>query len=300
MKTVLCIFRAACFSPGMVERDEAILRAVASRLQATGYTVSLIHEEELSSDTSMPVIALHMARSSRALDILMRWEDAGCHVLNPVDGVRNVERETLARLCAEQAIPTPKTWIVATANHGSLMNMTTEGHADSISFPCWVKRTGSCAQQAGDVRLVHNIEEYKHSLISFHDSHIDKAIVMEHLEGPCIKFYAVRGTDFFYHLPTACLGYDKWNNGSMESVKYDTGENTHSLEYSERPFLDMVTELVAMLQEDDRHELPVIYGGDAIMGSDGIARLIDLNDWPSFSACREAAAAAIAQLVIKM
>ena len=73
MKTVLCIFRAACFSPGMVERDEAILRAVASRLQTAGCDVSFVHEEEFDSNASMPDIVVHMARSSRALDILSQW-----------------------------------------------------------------------------------------------------------------------------------------------------------------------------------------------------------------------------------
>ena len=34
MKKVLGIFRAACYSPGMAERDEAILRAVTERLEA--------------------------------------------------------------------------------------------------------------------------------------------------------------------------------------------------------------------------------------------------------------------------
>ena len=42
--------------------------------------------------------------------------------------------------------------------------------------------------------------------------------------------------------------------------------------------------------------LSVLYGGDAII-TDDIAYLIDLNDWPSFSSCREAAADAIALLV---
>ena len=44
MKNVLGIFRAACYSPGMVERDEAILRTVARHLEGEGYEVSLIHE----------------------------------------------------------------------------------------------------------------------------------------------------------------------------------------------------------------------------------------------------------------
>ena len=40
-----------------------------------------------------------------------------------------------------------------------------------------------------------------------------------------------------------------------------------------------------------------IYGGDAIIAPDGTLQLIDLNDWPSFAPCREAAAQAIAQLL---
>ena len=48
---------------------------------------------------------------------------------------------------------------------------------------------------------------------------------------------------------------------------------------------------------DSRHDQQS--GGDLIIGHDGVARLIDLNDWPSFSACRSEAADAIAKLVTK-
>jgi glutathione synthase/RimK-type ligase-like ATP-grasp enzyme len=37
-----------------------------------------------------------------------------------------------------------------------------------------------------------------------------------------------------------------------------------------------------------------VYGGDGIASSDGTVALVDLNDWPSFSRCRDDAAAAIA------
>ena len=37
-----------------------------------------------------------------------------------------------------------------------------------------------------------------------------------------------------------------------------------------------------------------VYGGDAIVSADGSIRIIDFNDWPSFSPCRRQAAAAIA------
>jgi hypothetical protein len=42
----------------------------------------------------------------------------------------------------------------------------------------------------------------------------------------------------------------------------------------------------------------MIYGGDAIVDSEGKFHLIDLNDWPSFRICREDAARAIAELAL--
>ena len=292
MKSVLCIFRAACFSPGMVERDEAILRAVASRLQSAGYAVSIIHEEELTADTPMPDITLHMVRSPYALSILTQWEDAGCRVLNPVEGVRNVEREALARLCAEQRIPTPKTWIVDTANPSTSTVITTEGLHEAITFPCWVKRTGGCAQQPDDVCFASDINAYEQSITRFHARGIDKAVVMEHLDGACIKFYVIQDTCFLHFLPAEKLGYDKFNANCSAYEKREEERNK-----GEKAYQLPIAKLCQSLDKaKDLFKLK-IYGGDAIIGPDGIARLIDLNDWPSFSACREEAADAIAQLV---
>lgn len=292
MKSVLCIFRAACFSPGMVERDEAILRAVASRLQSAGYAVSFIHEEELTAETPMPDITLHMVRSPYALSILTQWKDAGCRVLNPVEGVRNVEREALARLCAEQRIPTPKTWIVDTTNPNTSTVITTEGLHEAITFPCWVKRTGGCAQQPNDVCFASDINAYEQSIARFHARGIDKAVVMEHLDGACIKFYVIQDTGFLHFLPAEKLGYDKFNANCSAYEKHEEEHNK-----GEKAYQLPTAKLCQSLDEaKDLFKLK-IYGGDAIIGPDGIARLIDLNDWPSFSACREKAADAIAQLV---
>ena len=40
-----------------------------------------------------------------------------------------------------------------------------------------------------------------------------------------------------------------------------------------------------------------VYGGDAVLLSDGTFAIIDFNDWPSFSSCREEAAAAICRFI---
>jgi len=40
-----------------------------------------------------------------------------------------------------------------------------------------------------------------------------------------------------------------------------------------------------------------VYGGDAIIDAEGRISIIDFNDWPSFSRCREEAADAIAKYI---
>lgn len=282
MKTVLGIFRAACFSPGMAERDEAILRAVMARMQAAGYAVSYLREEELAPDTPMPYMALHMARSPQSLELLLRWQRAGCRVVNSVEGVQGVERAALARWCAMQGIPTPKTWIVDTADCSALRTVTTEGVCEEIPFPCWVKRAGTCAQESSDVCRVADAEEYMACMSRFRSRGICEAVVMEHLEGPCVKFYAVTGANFFYSLPMGRLGYDKFAGNTSECVEDDAGRACEAVNRQVPMWSPMLD----------------VYGGDAIVGPDGVARLIDLNDWPSFSACRSEAADAIARLAM--
>ena len=282
IKTVLGIFRAACYSPGMVDRDEAILHAVAERLEKRGYAVSLVHEEEFDTHTPMPDIVLHMARSSRVLDILQAWQEVGCCIINSAEGVRSVERATLAKWCAENGIPTPQTWIVDTDNK-HMAAYTTEGRYEPITYPCWIKRTGTCAQQADDVCRVNDAKEYMQCLSRFHERGISNVVVMEHMEGPCIKFYAVKGTGFVYCLPSSALGYDKFSSKSIESTREKAEWHAGDINFD---FSNPCFQLN-------------VYGGDLIIGHDGVARLIDLNDWPSFSACRSEAADAIAELVTK-
>lgn len=324
MKRVLGIFRAACFSPGMVERDEAILRAVMTRLEERGYAVSFKHEEELVPDASMPDVVLHMTRSPQALDILQAWQERGCRVINAVEGVRGVERAALTRYCAEHRIPTPKTWIIDTATTELLVADTVEGVREEITFPCWVKRTGACAQEPDDVCRVGGAEEYALCLARFNARNIQQVVVMEHLDGVCVKFYRVgsdrltssdwrenggggenscmqRREGFFSWIPAEKIGYDKWNSpGEGTSAMSSFLPQLEESEGASQSYMASAMSAFLLQLEESEGTPLMVYGGDVIIGADGVARLIDLNDWPSFSACREEASKEIAQLVMDM
>ena len=93
------------------------------------------------------------------------------------------------------------------------------------------------------------------------DVNLDNYIVQQHIDGNLVKFYGVVGTDFFY--PS--------DNASLRTIATRAAESL---------------------------SLP-IYGGDAIVTPDGSIYLIDFNDWPSFAPCREEAARAIAERIVK-
>ena len=94
---------------------------------------------------------------------------------------------------------------------------------------------------------------------------------MPHVAGDLIKCYAVQGTDFF-----------RW---------YTVGESLQ-IPFDERALERMMRKAADMIQLD-------VYGGDCIIRPDGQPVLIDLNDWPSFSPCRDEAAQAITKRIVQ-
>ena len=94
----------------------------------------------------------------------------------------------------------------------------------------------------------------------------------------------MEGTGFF-QWRYASKGHSKFGlekiNGPEAGYKFDAGQVQ---EYAEK--------LARAL------EVP-IYGGDAVIDEEGNIWLIDFNDFPSFSSCRERAAKAIAERVVR-
>lgn len=76
-------------------------------------------------------------------------------------------------------------------------------HTRWHQLPFWIKRVDACAQQAGDVQLIHNATEYAQALADFSKRNINQYVAEQHIEGDLIKFYGVEGTPFFhYSYPT--------------------------------------------------------------------------------------------------
>ena len=118
--------------------------------------------------------------------------------------------------------------------------------------------------------FVRRADEVQAALADFRDRNIGSALLQRHVEGVVIKFYAVRGT-FFSWFPESPIDLPEREVATMRALA-DEGAEALELE---------------------------IFGGDFVRAEDGFFWLIDLNDWPSYGRCRPAAAAAIAQYLVR-
>ena len=131
-------------------------------------------------------------------------------------------------------------------------------HDDGAAAPCWVKRDGY-AEQPSDVIFAPTEEARQKAVKAMRARGINDIIFQHHREGREVKFYGV-GRYFFRPEGLPAL-------------------REKALEAAAEKGLE-------------------IWGGDAVIGAGGDIHIIDLNDWPSFSSCREEAAKAIAHYAL--
>lgn len=259
---ILAIQRAECYSPNSVEKDLSILRATVERLEARGWTVEYVKEDCLT-DSGLPVVAayLSMARSPRVLEMLKQAEAKGRLVLNSTQGVESCTRSRVEK--ALRGLSTP----IVPPRHGE------NGY--------WLKRGDASAQTEGDVVYCKNEQELEQAKQTFASRGIKDYVVSAHVEGDLVKFYGVRGAKgfFFYCYPN--------ENGSMKFGVERRNGKPHHYRFN-----------IEQLHEDAFRVADVtmtdFFGGDVIVRPDGSYVMIDFNDWPSYSSCRDEAAEAIA------
>lgn len=269
----LGVSRSTIFSPHSEERDAAIFFAVVDGLKDAGHTVHTISEDRLTQVPTQLSGIFTMSRSREALQLLEAAEAHNLPIFNSPKSLLENTRTKISKLFDKEDIPAPKCYDL------------TYTCLPSLSYPFWIKRGEACAQDAADVCFVASEKDYNNALHQYEERNVTDLLAVEHLEGDLVKFYGVEGTDFFFsYYPTLGKQFSKFGleeiNGQPRLFPFDAS---------------------ALKQEADRAARLtgfVIYGGDCVISADGSFKIIDFNDWPSFSLCRELAARAIVERII--
>lgn len=281
---ILAISRGENFSPNLVDNDAKILAAVADGLRAQGHEVIALTEADfIISGTEpaggAPEVIVHMCRDRRSLSRLSELQNHGVKVINTPRGILNCNREELTRRLLDAGVAHPDSLIVDTADTAAAAQALARGRYDR----CWVKRADCQTMRKDDVSFCNCAEDAVKVLESFSRRGISRAVVSKHLPGDLIKFYAVEGTDFFHWFYPLQRGHSKFGyeeiNGAARSLPFS------------------LDELRQICSQAARTLRVSVYGGDAIVADDGSIKLIDFNDWPSFSPCRQEAARAIVSII---
>lgn len=282
-ETIAGIRRGNRFSPNHVGNDAAIFSLTAEHLRGKGYVIREYVETDLLTGVAFDERAVFgMARSPGAVRRLKQLEDEGRVVVNSGYGIENCTRERMTRLLLSHGVTHPRSIIVETGCN-PVPQLEAAGFGN-----CWIKRGDFHAIHREDVTYVRHIEEAEGILKEYALRGIETAVVNEHLVGDLVKFYGVAGSDFFYRFyPTNTPGqHSKFGleqiNGQARGIPFDE-EHLYSICAAAAEILGIS-----------------IYGGDCIVAEDGSIRLIDLNDWPSFAPCRDAAAPSIADCIHRL
>ena len=184
------------------------------------------------------------------------------NAINSSDGIKNCARCKLEEIMRRTGMPMPPREGV----HGY-----------------WLKRGDAAAQSKGDVQFAATKAELECKIKEFEERGIAEYTVSAHVPGDLVKFYGVAGTGFFrYYYPTddgeSKFG-DEMRNGEARHFPFEV-EALHGC-------TEQLAKAVGIS----------VYGGDCIVTEDGKYYIIDFNDWPSFSRCREEAGEAIASLI---
>ncbi len=276
--TLAGIRRGNQFSPNHIGNDAAIFSLTAEHLRKLGCEVNeYIESDLLLNDAPKEKGIFNMVRDWKSIHKLQELEDKGYFVVNSGYGIENCTREKMTRLLLSNHISHPTSLILSTNEDP------TEALDKAGFYNCWIKRGDFHAIHREDVTYVRNPEEAKSILREYAIRGIPSAVINEHLVGDLVKFYGVAGTDFFYWFYPSNMHHSKFGleaiNGTAKGIPFD--------ENALRQLCDKSAEVLNV------H----IYGGDCIVSEDGVIRIIDFNDWPSFAPCREEAAPHIARRI---
>ena len=275
-RPLLGIFRETLHSPDRVFDDFEILRLTAEALEAEGVEVELVRPEQISRDwwnRLRPEIAFVMCEQERMLEPLSAWERQGTTLVNCVAAIRNTYRHRMIPLLSSAGVSFPRSEFVPTGfPHLEDRLRASFRRADPRSL--WIKRGDVHNTQEGDVSLARSIEEAAAVMLAFRSRGVMRSVWQEHIEGDLVKLYGIGESSevwfkWFYHKEQKLQGYP----------------------FSESELKEAFFSAAKALRLE-------VFGGDAVVASDGSVYLIDINAWPSFALFRRQASAAIARHIL--
>lgn len=296
MRNIIGISRSPRFSPNSEGRDNATFSMVCEKLEQQGYQVLRIEEDDVLTMnveallSYQPEVIFTMARHEAVWEILGALEQRGVCVLNSVKALRSASRSGFYQTLSHEDLPYVESHLLSSAKYALTQYERQTEDCPTLALPCsfplWVKRNDARSEVASDVVFVTQPSALQSAMSDFAQRGIEEVVATPHIVGDLIKFYGVEGTDFFYYYyPTAENDFSKFgleqHNGSpqgfpLDAVRFQSVANQ----------IAHVTGLV-------------IYGGDAVLTKDGDIIVIDFNDFPSFSRCRDEATDAIMKRVLQ-
>lgn len=257
------IAREAVYSPGKIDADRAVLEATAAELSARGASVRILPAERISEAAHGSDLVFAMCQGPAALRGLRRLERAGIPLVHGSGPIEACHRRRMVPLLDRAGVARPSSRLVVCARPSKAALRWVEERG---SAGVWVKRGDVHATEAGDVTRVEGAGAAARALARLGSRGVRRAVLEAHVPGPTIKFYGVVGTGFF-----------------------------RAFEGEGEAHLPAPADWVALGQAGARALGLAVFGGDLVVDARGTPWLVDVNDWPSFSRCREDAAAAIAQ-----
>jgi hypothetical protein len=260
------VFREPAHSPGRIDDDAAIMKSVGKALAERGFKVELVIADAVLEAPCANVFV--MCERGAILDRLATMEKVGSIVVNSPAAIRNTYRHRMVELFAQNHVPAPVSWIVAT-----------DANKPRPAECAWVKRYDFHATQSDDVIYAASETGWLEALRRFAERGIPFVVAQEHVAGDLVKFYGVGSGaaavganwfQWFYHRDKGMLGHS-FDAARLREVALDAA--------------------VALGLE--------IFGGDAIIQGNGEPMIIDLNAWPSYALYRDRAAQAIADHLVE-
>lgn len=289
-KRILCIARDEVYSPNNVEKDAAILHAVKSILLRRGWLVEECTEKEFVENCEFDCDSqfdrvFHMSRHQQSLLQLSRFS---CPVLNRPASVciTAKSRSKTLSILDQQGVDVPS-WISLSEESGKL---TATDFLSSTFFPAWLKIMREDGVSASDVRYIEDLTSLQSEIMRIKaDELVTDIVLMCHIEGELVKVYVVQGPAdekprLVKWFRPQNIGYSKFGEAESHNFIVD------SIQVNEEKITALSKAIGSALKIN-------VFGFDMIVQPDGSMRVIDVNDWPSFSMCRDDAAEAIASVI---